>query len=528
MINYMTDKIRIPDMVDEKTKIPIRDYIRKYRGFKVRDINDKPFDDCGVLRCELMMVVTRIVRNWGKSSIKVHEWERRIASVMGYLTYRDDEWGDHEIEMILDEDSPNYGSTETERITAYKVWDLRWLNNRDKLTGSTRTKWQCDWVALWRSMEWDAIRSVLHADSRIDEKDLFGACRSEGGLNPQSNPLAFLNTIRLYGYIPPDTNGKIVHRDEPITLQDAIEGALLRTQRNVSAYRKVKCNEVQPKIFQRYPTVNEFDSWIDLIKQKEAKVVGGRDYDLKITTRKFNDQCGAEITRLFLKHGVSPRQRLKFVTEFDQPSIALKHVSQVKLASDPTKATAAKSTNEAIEDYQEFLDWIEACYDASCTYEEKHESPILEWKEKFKERKKHENIITGEVSYTMPSTPTIYDMEAFKEVLMLLYIACFTNLSDVGHLHEFKENEKWMPRTIDEPDLPNMAAYLICSHRGQHAHGGHKMRLSMEWHEPNGWSHHLGPMSILYIQAKFYAEDVVDDLKHLNLLEEYEITFDNV
>lgn len=527
MINYMTSKIRVPDAVDETKKIPIRDYILKYRGFKVRDIKGKPFDDCGVLRCELMMVITRIVRNWGEGGIKVHEWERRIASVMGYLTYRDDDWGDHEIEMILDEDSPNYGSTETERITAYKVWDLRWLGARNKLT-SPNYGWQCDWVSLWRSTEFEAIRSVLFADSRISEKDLFGASSTEGGLNPQSNPLAFLSTIRLYGYIPPDTNGKIVYRDEPITLQEAIEGALNRVQRNVASYRKVKCNDAQPRIFAKYPIVSEFDSWIDLIKQKEAKVEGGRDIDLKITTRKFNDQCGAEITRLFLKHGVSPKQRLKFVTEFDKPSIALQHVSQVKLASDPLKATNAKSTIEAIEDYQEFLDWIESCYDASCIYEEKHESPFLEWKEKFKKGKKHENIITGEVSYTMPSTPSIYDMETFKEVLILLYIACFTNLSECAHLHEFKQNEKWLPRTLDEPDLPNMAAYLICSHRGNHSHGGHVMRLSTEWHEPNGWSKHLGTMSILYIQAKLYAEDIIDDLKHLNLIEEYEITFDNV
>jgi len=524
MKNYMTDKIRIPDMVDESKKIPIRDYIRKYRGFKVRDIGDKPFDDYGVLRCELMMVVTRIVRNWGKSATKVHEWERRIASIMGYLTYQEDDWGDHEIEMILDEDSPNYGSTEIERINAYKVWDLRWLDNREMLTGSSSR--QCDWVQLWRSMQWDALRSVLFADSRIDEKDLFGACRSEGGLNVQSNPLAFLNTIRLYGYVCP-TNGKIACAEKPLTLQESIESALRRLQGNVGKYRKVKCNELQPRIFQRYPTVNQFDSWIDLIKQKESEVVKGCNYDLRITTRKFNNQCGAEITRLFLRHGVSPRQRLKFVTEFDKPTIALQHVSQVLLKSDPLKATKAKSTNEAIEDYQEFLDWIEACYDASCLYEEKHGSPILEWTDKFK-MEKHENIITGEVSYTLPSTPIIYDMEAFKEVLMLIYIACFTNLTDVSHLHEFKENENWLPRTLDEPDLPNMAAYLICSHRGNHSHGGHRMRLSSEWHEPNGWSKHLGPMSILYIQAKFYAEDIIDDLKHLNLIEEYEITFDNV
>ena len=528
MINYMTDKIRVTDM-DTVTKIPIRDYIRKYRGFKVRDINGKPFDDCGVLRCELMMVVTRIVRNWGKSSIKVHEWERRIASIMGYLTYRDDDWGDHEIEMILDEDNPNYGSTETERITAYKVWDLRWLSDRG--TGYKKL-FRRDWVEIWRSTQWEALRSILFADSRIDEKDLLGACRSEGGLNVQSNPLAFLNSIRLYGYISEETNGKICRRDEPITLGEAIESALRRVQKNVGAYRKVRCNDLQPKIFQRFPSVDQFDGWIDLIKKAESKVVGTNDlhpsYELRSAARKFNDQCGAEITRLFLKHGVSPRQRLKFVTEFDKPTIALQHVSQVLLASCPTKATKAKSTNEAFEDYHEFLDWIESCHDASCLYEEKHDSPILEWKDAFKKMEKHEDIITGEVSYTKPSTPAVYDMEAFREVLMLLYIACFTNLSEVSHLHEFKENEKWLPRTLDEPDLPNMAAYLICSHRGIHSHGGHRMRLSTEWHEPNGWSRHLGPMSILYIQAKFYAEDIIDDLKHLNLIEEYEITFDNV
>jgi len=522
----MTEKIRIPDMVDEDTRIPIRDYIRKYRGFKVRDIRGVPFDDCGVLRCELMMVVTRIVRNWGKSSIKVHEWERRIASVMGYLAYQENDWGDHEVELILDEDSPNYGSTETEHITAYKAWDLRWLDNREMLTSSSSCARQCDWVQLWRSMQWDALRSILYASSRIDEKDLFGACRSEGGLNPQSNPLAFLSTIRLYGYVCP-TNGKIIASRKPLTLQESIESALKRLQGNVGKYRKVKCNELQPRIFQRYPTVDQFDSWIDLIKQKESEVENKHPIQMLVATRKFNDQCGAEITRLFLKHGVSPRQRLKFVTEFDQPSIALEHVSQVLIKSDPFKAIKAKSTNEAIEDYQEFLDWIESCYDANCTYEEKHESPILEWKDKFKVEK-HENIITGEVSYTLPSTPIIYDMEAFKEVLMLLYIACFKNLTEVGHLHEFKENEKWLPRTLDEPDLPNMAAYLICSHRGNHSHGGHRIRLSTEWHEPKGWSKHLGPMSILYIQAKFYAEDIIDDLKHLNLIEEYEITFDNV
>lgn len=300
----------------------------------------------------------------------------------------------------------------------------------------------------------------------------------------------------------------------------------------MGAYRKVRCNDLQPKIFQRFPSVDQFDGWIDLIKKAESKVVGTNDlhpsYELRSAARKFNDQCGAEITRLFLKHGVSPRQRLKFVTEFDKPTIALQHVSQVLLASCPTKATKAKSTNEAFEDYHEFLDWIESCHDASCLYEEKHDSPILEWKDAFKKMEKHEDIITGEVSYTKPSTPAIYDMEAFREVLMLLYIACFTNLSEVSHLHEFKENEKWLPRTLDEPDLPNMAAYLICSHRGIHSHGGHRMRLSTEWHEPNGWSRHLGPMSILYIQAKFYAEDIIDDLKHLNLIEEYEITFDNV